>query len=91
LERLVPTLKARSKNICDLQIAQSNTTAGGGQTNIGLSESIEKYFQLRLDKTEQCSNWCKRPLRKSQLLYAALDAVVLIDLACAMKYGGLFE
>ena len=32
----------------------------------------------RLDKTEQCSDWGRRPLRREQLLYAALDALILI-------------
>ena len=31
-----------------------------------------------LSKGEQCSNWGKKPLRKSQLHYAALDALVCI-------------
>ena len=35
---------------------------------------------LRLDKTEQCSDWQLRPLRRAQLLYAALDAWCLIGI-----------
>lgn len=31
-----------------------------------------------LSKGEQCSNWGKKPLRKSQLHYAALDALICI-------------
>jgi len=34
-----------------------------------------------MSKGDQCSNWSKKPLRKSQLHYAALDAVI-----CVMIY-----
>jgi len=33
-----------------------------------------------LSKGEQCSNWAKRPLRKSQLHYAALDAFICLKI-----------
>jgi ribonuclease D len=33
-----------------------------------------------LDKTEQTSNWKRRPLSQSQIIYAALDAEVLLKL-----------
>ena len=34
-----------------------------------------------MSKGDQCSNWSKKPLRKSQLHYGALDAVI-----CVMIY-----
>ncbi|XP_063920032.1 exonuclease mut-7 homolog isoform X2 [Zophobas morio] len=49
-----------------------------------------------LDKSDQFSNWEKRPLRNSQLVYAALDAYCLIQVydilkSCCEKGGFPFE
>ncbi|KAI9553065.1 hypothetical protein GHT06_020956 [Daphnia sinensis] len=46
----------------------------------GLSGLVNLLFGLPLDKKEQFSDWQKRPLRKSQLIYAALDAFCLLQL-----------
>ena len=46
-------------------------------------ETLEK---IPLCKYEQCSDWELRPLRKTQLHYAALDA-----LACVLLYKNLME
>lgn len=46
----------------------------------GLSGLVKLLFGLPLDKKEQFSDWQKRPLRKSQLIYAALDAFCLLQL-----------
>lgn len=43
-----------------------------------LANLIAKYFGKELDKFEQCSDWSTRPLRKSQLVYSAKDAVCLV-------------
>jgi ribonuclease D len=36
----------------------------------GLSELVRLCFGKGLNKSEQCSNWERRPLRYNQLIYA---------------------
>ena len=45
-----------------------------------LKEKRKKFLGNKLCKYEQCSNWDNRPLKKSQLHYAALDAIVCLSL-----------
>jgi hypothetical protein len=51
----------------------------------GLKRCSEKYFNKSLRKDDQCSDWTIRPLRPSQLQYAALDAVILLILLSQKK------
>lgn len=46
----------------------------------GLSGLAEKILGAGLNKTRRNSNWEQRPLSQNQLEYAALDAVVLIQI-----------
>lgn len=47
----------------------------------GLQRCVELYTtDSYLCKKEQCSDWSKRPLSKSQLKYAGLDAAILLVL-----------
>merc|ERR1712070_261137 len=46
----------------------------------GLAVTCARFLGKPLDKTEQCSDWRTRPLKESQRQYAALDAIVLLDL-----------
>ncbi|KAF1761198.1 hypothetical protein GCK72_009452 [Caenorhabditis remanei] len=41
---------------------------------------VEELLNLTMDKTEQTGNWQCRPLRKNQIVYASLDAVIVLDL-----------
>ena len=50
----------------------------------GLAACCALLLGVRLDKTEQVSDWSVRPLRPGQLAYAAADAAVLVHLANAL-------
>ena len=45
-----------------------------------LKDLCLRFLGNKLCKYEQCSNWDNRPLKKRQLHYAALDAIVCISL-----------
>ena len=55
---------------------------------IGLAKVAAKLFEKAICKKEQCSNWEKRPLRQSQMHYAALDAYVLVGIIKKMAEEG---
>ncbi|CAE8605895.1 unnamed protein product [Polarella glacialis] len=68
--------------VVDLQLIAQRQTAKG--CTPGLKVVSEMWLGKTLDKTEQCSDWDRRPLSDSQLRYAAADAAVLLDIAHAM-------
>ena len=56
-----------------------------GEDTPSLKKVCARTIARHLDKTEQCSDWARRPLRRAQFLYAALDAHVLLGVHTALS------
>lgn len=66
--------KKRDRKVDLLSPEQSYEDGGFRQPEKGLSLLVQHVLGKPLDKTEQLSNWEKRPLREEQILYAGLVA-----------------
>ena len=64
--------KKGSREVDVLSPGQSYEDRGFRQPEKGLSLLVQHVLGKPLDKTEQLSNWEKRPLREEQILYAGL-------------------
>ena len=64
-------------NVFDTQLANAFL---GGSFSIGYRDLVFNKLDVLIDKDETRSNWLKRPLRDSQLDYAATDVEFLIEL-----------
>jgi len=53
--------------------------------DIGLQSLVEEKLGIELEKQEQVSDWAKRPLSNSQLIYAATDVIYLFELFEILK------
>lgn len=78
-------IKVQGEGLLDLCILWKNLLSNGlilpmNSENGGssLSSLAQSCFGLPVKKSEQCSNWEIRPLRETQIEYAALDAHILI-------------
>lgn len=64
--------KKGSRKADILSAEQSYEDKGIRQPEKGLSLLVQHILGKPLDKTEQLSNWEKRPLREEQIIYAGL-------------------
>ena len=60
--------------IYDTQIAANFILA---ETDIGYSNLVEKFCEIKLSKKYQVSDWSRRPLKDKQIEYAGLDVEYL--------------
>ncbi|KAF9557400.1 Exonuclease mut-7 [Mortierella alpina] len=51
----------------------------------GLSGLLNRICGVKLDKTQQCSNWEQRPLTEKQCEYAAADVWCILDIFTILK------
>jgi hypothetical protein len=51
-----------------------------GEDTPSLQRVCARSMGVRVDKTQQCSDWARRPLEREQFIYAALDAHILLGL-----------
>ncbi|CAH2104601.1 unnamed protein product [Euphydryas editha] len=65
------------KSLVNIGLSLPSDSESGGNS---LSSLVQACFGLPLEKAEQCSNWELRPLRSTQIHYAALDAFVLLEI-----------
>jgi ribonuclease D len=55
-----------------------------GLAPYSLAGVLEARFEVKLDKSQQRSDWSRRPLEKAQVEYAAEDTRYLLDLAAEL-------
>jgi len=68
-----------------LDIGQAYKIFDKSRQQYGLAYICEKILGKKMSKYEQVSNWSRRPLRKAQIHYAALDALLVIQIYLKMK------
>mmetsp|Transcript_6000 Transcript_6000/g.6553 ORF Transcript_6000/g.6553 Transcript_6000/m.6553 type:complete len:885 (-) Transcript_6000:143-2797(-) len=73
-----PEQQLEIRSYCDVQAIFADLNPFIKQT--GLSTVVLKTLGKQLSKFEQISNWSFRPLRQTQLHYAAMDAYILVKL-----------
>lgn len=65
------------------------------EPELGLASLMKRYFRIQLDKRFQKADWCKRPLTKDMLAYAAMDTRHLIalrdELAAQLRAKGRWD
>ncbi|MFC1796705.1 ribonuclease D [Pseudomonadota bacterium] len=74
LEVLLYVLGELPEPLVDTQIACAML---GQSLQLGYHHAVKWLFDIEIDKDQTRSNWCRRPLNNKQLLYAAMDVVLL--------------
>ncbi|XP_072096721.1 exonuclease mut-7 homolog isoform X3 [Mobula birostris] len=81
----VPVHRKDCKGAENMLVSVKNRLDSGcKQQEKGLSLLVHYVLGKPLDKTQQLSNWEKRPLSCQQIIYAATDAYCLLDLYDAL-------
>jgi ribonuclease D len=80
LEVLERACGTRPRLLLDTQVAAG--FAGHGSAS--LSSLVQRYLGVRMAKGDRLADWSRRPLRPSELAYAAADVQYLLPLADAI-------
>jgi hypothetical protein len=87
LEAALPGATDGAESLFDLQPGATRALGNPKRKVAGLGAACQGLLAMAVDKQEQTSDWSARPLRASQLAYAAADASVLLPLATALGEG----
>lgn len=82
VDLLFHSVGAHISSVFDTQIAASFLGIGPA---LGYQSLVSEVLEVELDKGETRSDWLRRPLRESQLHYAALDVIYLLKLYTKLK------
>ena len=74
-----------NQRIFDTQLAYQLITAGKDNVKSSLKAVSKKLLDIKLDKSEQVSDWKADNLTDSQLKYSAVDAKILLPLREKLK------
>ena len=74
--RLLHSLGCRPTNLADTEIAAKLL----GYEKTSLASMLDIHLKITLDKSQQKTNWLKRPLTPAQIIYASNDVIHLAQL-----------